>query len=335
MEKLLFVLSFFLLSLGFIPAQTTEITGVVLDEMGEPILGATISVKGTNIYAATNAAGKFTLNVPEESETLWASYVGMLPQEAPVTTYVKIKLQPNPSIYGEGESFRPPAPSVVIEMDMSPEDKSLVYPIQRGDKPIKTSQRELNKTSALSGSKTQFQEGMDLLYQTISGFDEECFLIGTMYDDGGHQQTFTVIGDSSNYQMVDVYLQEKDEKVALLIDFLFKDKFPDLQKKNVNSKNISPIFRGKTISYSSPLSTIVNSYYDYKLTGRRSCSGDIIYVGSINKEKIKTESQKLSFLAGVYFRDGAAVNDSLKTLVFRETVGTEPRPNTYWIRAHR
>ncbi|MDD2960664.1 MAG: TonB-dependent receptor [Muribaculaceae bacterium] len=58
--------------------ETTGITvnGLVLDKVtGEPVIGATVLVEGTNIGAATDYDGKFTLRMNENS-TLTVSYVG-------------------------------------------------------------------------------------------------------------------------------------------------------------------------------------------------------------------------------------------------------------------
>ena len=58
------------------PAEETgTVTGVVTDSEGEPLIGATVMVKGTNIGAATDLDGKFSLTAPLGKE-LVISYVG-------------------------------------------------------------------------------------------------------------------------------------------------------------------------------------------------------------------------------------------------------------------
>lgn len=48
-----------------------EITGIVIsDEDGQPIIGASVLVKGTSIGTTTNMDGKFTIsNVPSSART--------------------------------------------------------------------------------------------------------------------------------------------------------------------------------------------------------------------------------------------------------------------------
>ncbi len=55
------------------------ITGTVVDENGEAIIGASVQVKGTKIGAVTDLDGNFKINAPENSK-LTISYIGYLPQ---------------------------------------------------------------------------------------------------------------------------------------------------------------------------------------------------------------------------------------------------------------
>ena len=57
-----------------------KITGIVRDDSGEPIIGSSVSVKGTTIGTATDVDGNFTLQVPENA-TLVVSYIGFNSQE--------------------------------------------------------------------------------------------------------------------------------------------------------------------------------------------------------------------------------------------------------------
>ncbi len=71
-----------------------KVTGVVIEaETGEPVVGASVRVKGANIGAATNVEGKFTLEVPSSSSTLVVSYIGMKTKEVAVKPNVRIVLE--------------------------------------------------------------------------------------------------------------------------------------------------------------------------------------------------------------------------------------------------
>lgn len=62
------------------PGKKTKITGTIVDDKGEPIIGANIMEKGSTNGTITNVDGEFTLTVAEGS-TLTVTYIGYTPQE--------------------------------------------------------------------------------------------------------------------------------------------------------------------------------------------------------------------------------------------------------------
>ncbi|WP_294548155.1 TonB-dependent receptor [uncultured Bacteroides sp.] len=60
--------------------STKKITGTIVDENGNPIVGASITVKGTSNGTITDLDGRFTLEIPLETKQLWASYIGYIDQ---------------------------------------------------------------------------------------------------------------------------------------------------------------------------------------------------------------------------------------------------------------
>jgi TonB-linked SusC/RagA family outer membrane protein len=62
-------------------AQTKTISGVVSDEAGKPLIGATVSQKGGTAVTTTNKDGTFTLGITTNAKALLISYVGMDPLE--------------------------------------------------------------------------------------------------------------------------------------------------------------------------------------------------------------------------------------------------------------
>lgn len=80
-----------------VTAQNLSVTGIVVsEEDGEPVVGASVLVKGTTIGTITNIDGQFNLpNVPKSSKVLQVSYIGMQTQEVPIKTTLKITLKPD------------------------------------------------------------------------------------------------------------------------------------------------------------------------------------------------------------------------------------------------
>lgn len=64
-------------------AQDIKVQGVVTDETGEAVIGATVMQKGTSNGTVTDFDGNFSLSVPANA-TLAISYIGFTTQEIPV-----------------------------------------------------------------------------------------------------------------------------------------------------------------------------------------------------------------------------------------------------------
>lgn len=77
--------------------QTKTVSGKILDENGNPVIGASIVVKGGTTGTTTDATGHYSLKVPVGTTTLTVSYVGYTPQDLDITSSsdVSVKLQPN------------------------------------------------------------------------------------------------------------------------------------------------------------------------------------------------------------------------------------------------
>jgi TonB-linked SusC/RagA family outer membrane protein len=65
--------------------QLKIITGTVLDDIGDPLPGATVLAKNTSIGVSTDFDGNFKISVPESTTTLVISYLGFEPQEVDIT----------------------------------------------------------------------------------------------------------------------------------------------------------------------------------------------------------------------------------------------------------
>jgi TonB-linked SusC/RagA family outer membrane protein len=74
-------------------AQQTGITGTVVSgDDGEPLIGASVMVKGTTTGTVTDLDGKFSLSVPSGA-TLVISYVGTQTREVPARNNLRIELE--------------------------------------------------------------------------------------------------------------------------------------------------------------------------------------------------------------------------------------------------
>ena len=91
-HKLTLVLLSFFLGVQCMVAQQMKVTGVVINEDdGEPVIGASIVVKGTTIGTITDLDGKFELETQKDAKLI-ISYVGLRTQETTAQQNMRIVL---------------------------------------------------------------------------------------------------------------------------------------------------------------------------------------------------------------------------------------------------
>jgi len=150
MSKLRFLLTCLLIiGVGLVNAQSKSVTGKVLSaDDGQPIIGATILVRGTTVGTITNTDGIFKISVPRNAKDLVISYVGMKTIQVEAKDNVIITLANEDKLFNE---------VVVTALGITREKKSLGYSVQdvKSDELNKTSQ--LNVANALQGKVSGVQ----------------------------------------------------------------------------------------------------------------------------------------------------------------------------------
>ena len=122
--------------------QASTVTGLVLDENGDPVIGATVSVKGLNANAVTGFDGRFAIQAPQGS-TLVVSYVGYGTREVQVDgNDLTINLMQDAQVLNE---------VVVTALGIKKEAKSLSYNVQQmsGDALMRV--QDANFVNSLAG----------------------------------------------------------------------------------------------------------------------------------------------------------------------------------------
>lgn len=91
-KRLITLLTMLFLIVGGVFSQT-KVNGTVLSQDdGQPVVGASVLVVGTQVGTFTDGSGKFSLNVPEGKKTLRITYVGMEPLEVSARPNMRIML---------------------------------------------------------------------------------------------------------------------------------------------------------------------------------------------------------------------------------------------------
>ena len=78
-KKLMLLLTCLLVGTNIIIAQTSKVTGVVISEEDNlPVVGASVSIIGTDMGTITDIDGNFTLsNIPSSAHKLRISFIGL------------------------------------------------------------------------------------------------------------------------------------------------------------------------------------------------------------------------------------------------------------------
>ena len=105
--------------------QQATVTGTVVDENGEPLIGVSVVIKGSNANGTiTDMDGKFHLQLPSAKTTLLFSYIGYTTQEVAVDgkQQLDVKMKPESNALKE---------VVVTAMGIRRKEESLTYATQQ------------------------------------------------------------------------------------------------------------------------------------------------------------------------------------------------------------
>ena len=102
-RKLMLLLACLFVGIGLVTPQNQKLTGVVIsEEDGQPVIGASVLVKGTQVGAITGVDGDFTLqSVPSSAKTLVISYIGMQTQEVAIKANMRILMKSDAELLDE------------------------------------------------------------------------------------------------------------------------------------------------------------------------------------------------------------------------------------------
>ena len=130
-------------SVGFTAvAQNNKVTGVVRDANGEPLIGATVMVKGTNRGTATDIDGKYSIAAAPGS-TLVITYIGAKPMEVRVSgTTQDVTLSDDSNVLSD---------VVVTALGIKKDKKSLGYAVDDLKAEELMRNKSANAINSLSG----------------------------------------------------------------------------------------------------------------------------------------------------------------------------------------
>jgi len=142
--------------------DSKKVKGIVTDEQGEAIIGASVLVKGSKTGTITNYEGSFSLDI-DADETLVVSYIGYISKE------VKLGGQHNVLIKLE-ENVKNLSEVVVTALGIKREEKALGYAVQavkgEGLQTVKGVDMATSLTGKVAGllikNSTEFAQSADI-----------------------------------------------------------------------------------------------------------------------------------------------------------------------------
>lgn len=137
---------------GFLPASPFTMSGTVVDQEGEPLIGVNVLVKGTDKGTATNFEGYFTLEDIDENAILVISYVGYLKQEVPVSGQSTINIILSSDAQALDEV-------VVTALGIQRKTRNLGYSVEQLTGNNIQEAKEVNYLNALQGKMAGVQIG--------------------------------------------------------------------------------------------------------------------------------------------------------------------------------
>ena len=183
MKRLTLLFTCFLISMGLAIAQSKQVSGTVLDEKGEPIIGASVIAKGmASIGTATDADGRFTLTVPESVKTLIVKYIGFSEKETAASANVRVMLESDTKALSE---------VVVTALGITKEKKALGYATQD----VKSDQLNMTGNIDLTKSLQGKVVGVDLKNSSgMPGASSQVVIRGARSFDGDNTPLYVIDG---------------------------------------------------------------------------------------------------------------------------------------------
>ncbi|WP_124979607.1 SusC/RagA family TonB-linked outer membrane protein [Nonlabens xiamenensis] len=130
-------------------AQNSVVTGKVTDTSGEPLLGVSVLIKGTNTGTQTDISGDYTISA-DSGDVLVFSYLGMKSQEVTYAgeSVLNVTLETDAEALGE---------VVVVAQGVKAKPRSLSYSVQTVTSDEVTRAKETNVVNALSAKAAGVQ----------------------------------------------------------------------------------------------------------------------------------------------------------------------------------
>ena len=219
MRKFLLFFSLFLVTLGA-SAQRT-VTGKVMDDKGEALIGANVLVKGSSVGTVTDFNGDYSITVPDGYDVLVISYTGYTTQEVQVTGSGQLNVT-----MAEGVEL---SEAVVTALGVTREKKSLGYATQEVEGEDISQVKSDNFVNALSGRVS----GVHIRKTTNIGGSTNVVIRGAHSLQGNNQALFVIDGVPVTNTNTNSRAQEQAS-----VDYDYGNAAADINAQDIESINV-------------------------------------------------------------------------------------------------
>lgn len=168
--------------------QARKVTGTIVDETGEPLIGVSVLVKGTSTGTITDFEGRFSIDLPAGKKELVISYIGYKEQTLTVGTNAQLNLKMVPDTQALDEVV------VIGYGTVKKRDLTGAVVSVKSDDILKTPTP--NAMEALQGKIA----GMDITRSSgKAGADVKMSLRGNRSINGSNEPLFIIDGLSGSY----------------------------------------------------------------------------------------------------------------------------------------
>jgi TonB-linked SusC/RagA family outer membrane protein len=165
--------------MGLAIAQNKQVSGTVIDENGEPVVGASVIAKGAaTVGTATDGSGKYAFSVPESVNRLIVRYIGYNSVEVEASLNVQVLLTSNAKLLDE---------VVVTALGLTREKKTLGYSITSVSGDEIANAKTVNPLQALQGKVA----GLDIMSSQTPGGTQIVAIRG--YNSFGNNQPLYIV----------------------------------------------------------------------------------------------------------------------------------------------
>lgn len=247
-----------------------QVSGVVIEEgSNEPLIGVSVTVKGTTIGAVTDVDGRFSLAVPQNSNTLDFSYIGFERKSLPISnSFMTVALREDTQVLSEvvvtGYATQRRAEltgSVAgVSVSKTPAAKPAVPEIKRVDIAMPTQQIE-NQTAIefeikipytiKSGNKNTLVEvdrytlPAEYEYYSIPKINKDAFLLANIVD----WEKYNLLDGEANIFFENTYIGKTVLDIRRVSDTLNislgRDKNVLVEREKVKDYNTKKFFGNK------------------------------------------------------------------------------------------